>query len=153
MKAFTRIFALAFTLFLIPACVPLDSIYTSQTAPQVTRVPDEKKELPSQFIALSEREMTWDEAKAFCRQQGGRLPLIGGRNSLAGGMLPSGTPIDGFGSWGAPWPSGLPSATYWAGTERTGDPDVSFVVADWHGKVGNNYAHQFRGSKVVCVRQ
>jgi hypothetical protein len=83
-------------------------------------------QLPKGFIAVSEFEMTWSQAKAWCQQRGGRLPLIGGSGSLSWDSLGwdddsrQGTPIDGFGTVGDPWPTGLPSVNYWTGTETAG---------------------------------
>ena len=41
------------------------------------------------FIAYSDR-MNWDDAKAYCQKQGGRLPLIDAIHGMAGILL-SGT--------------------------------------------------------------
>jgi len=73
-------------------------------------------DLPDGFIALSESYMTWDQAKTWCRQRGGRLPLLDGSNSRANPFVISGA-IDGFGAVGARWPSGLPNGNYWTGTD------------------------------------
>jgi len=89
--------------------------------------------LPAGFIAISESNMTWADAKNYCEQQGGKLPSINGLDPWnAGGPLRSrnndttqeAIPIDGFGANGAPWTGGLPArlqgATnlvyYWTGT-------------------------------------
>ena len=76
-------------------------------------------ELPDGFIALSETGMAWVDAKAWCQQQGGKLPLVNGKTRIpASHGIPSGIPVDGFGFEGAEWPSGLPFGRYWLGTER-----------------------------------
>jgi len=107
-------------------------------------------ESAAEFIALSDTEMTWGQAKAFCQQQGGRLPLIGDSNSLHDVF--KGTPIDGFGAVGAPWPAGLlPAGLYWTGTV-TLNPEASWVVNGDYGDVGVNLSlHQGSTGRVVCV--
>ena len=111
-------------------------------------------QLPKGFIALSESEMTWDDARDFCRQRGGRLPLISGSGSLAN--VPSGTPIDGFGSRGAPWPSGLPSDLYWTGTAGSDGSGEVWRAVDYGGNGGGGKVHVFNDARsgvcrVVCV--
>ena len=101
------------------------------------------------IIALSASTMTWAEAKAFCQRKGGRLPLIGSSNSLSD--APKGTPIDGFGAAGAPWPAGLPSDGYWTGTEFSGSPGVSWSVGSSGGRVSVCGNHQGGTDRVVCV--
>jgi len=108
--------------------------------------PDQK--LPPDFIALSESPMSWSDAKAFCRQQGGRLPRINDSDSWDGR---GGTTIDGFGAGGAPWSSGLPGDYYWTGTEFTGNPGNSWLVNDYGGNVGVRYGRQSDLVRVVCV--
>jgi len=112
-------------------------------------------EMPAGFIALSEDRMNWADAKAWCEQQGGRLPLIGGSESLgrddAGRQ---GTPIDGFGAVRDPWP-GLPDGTYWTGTENPrhsvrGRPE-SWNVSPARGGVFVMGSQQITPSGVVCV--
>lgn len=100
------------------------------------------------FIALSESDMTWEQAKAFCSQAGGKLPLIGGSNSLPN--IPKGTPIEGFGAVGGPWPASLPSDGYWTGTEPAAYPGYSWYVIDFGGSV-DVFRHQGFTSRVVCV--
>ena len=73
-------------------------------------------QVPAGFIALSESYMTWADAKAYCQQRGGRLPLIDGSNSRSNPFVMSGA-IDGFGAVGAHWPTGLPGGNYWTGTD------------------------------------
>ena len=103
------------------------------------------------FIAMSERLLNWSGAVAFCKQQGGRLPLINGSASL--GSVPQGATIDGFGVVGAPWPSGLPDGHYWSGTEDAGRPGRSRVVNAYGGKVRlAGYGPQSSVRRVVCVR-
>ena len=107
--------------------------------------------LPEGFIAVSESNMTWADAKAWCQQHGGKLPLIGGSDSLTRADVDQGPPIDGFGVRGAPWPPGLPSDYYWTGAENDADPGRSWVVYDFDGKVGVASGPQSRGHRVFCV--
>jgi len=110
------------------------------------------EKLPPGFIAVSDSTLNWSDAKAFCQQHGGKLPLINGSASLAWGSISSGAAIDGFGAKGAPWPSGLPGDNYWTGTEDAGDPGDSWIVHDHDGNVYVNSLHQSGDvGRVVCV--
>jgi len=104
------------------------------------------------FFALdSEIRRNWADAKKWCERQGGRLPRINNSNSITGD-IPSGTPIDGFGSVGAPWPSGLPGGGYWTGTESAGEPGFSWFVFDNSGgKVDGFSLRQRNDGRVACV--
>jgi hypothetical protein len=94
--------------------------------------------------------MNWNDAKAFCTRHGGRLPLINGSASLS--SVPSGAVIDGFGAAGAPWPSGLPYISYWAGTEYTAPPDRSWLINDSDGKVSvRSVVYQSNAFRAICV--
>ena len=109
--------------------------------------------LPAGFIALSKKEMTWDEAKTFCEQQGGRLPLIDGKKSRRKVYSHLKPPIDGFGTGWAPWPAGLPSESYWSGSEAIGPrPVESWAIG--HDKWSHIIAYQRRQTaplRVLCV--
>ena len=109
--------------------------------------------LPEGFIALSDSRMDWAEAKAFCEQQGGRLPLIGGSESLGwDDAKKEGTAIDGFGTAGVPWPTGLSTAVRWTGTEGTGGyTGRSWVVHGSGGNVNVVNVPQSDRNRVVCV--
>jgi hypothetical protein len=115
-----------------------------QSDPKVTATVDV---LPV-FIAVSESPMSWSNAKAFCQQQGGRLPLINGSTSL--GSVSSNATIDGFGAPGFPWPSGLPRAHYWTGTVNTFPHGPCFVY-DRGGSVAVYDHPQNVLRHVVCV--
>ena len=118
------------------------------------------------IIARSDSRMNWYDAKAYCQQKGGSLPLINGAASLdidqAGQIIESGTlRIDGFGNintgktlsdWSTPWPSSLPSGRYWTGTLHSGYPAIPWYVYDDDGKVGLYNAYQSSVGLVVCVR-
>jgi len=107
------------------------------------------------FIALSESSMNWSDAKAFCQQQGGRLPRINDSDLLARADRNKITHTDGFGALGAPWPPGLPSDWYWTGTgtELTDASGYSWIVGGRRGS-GSVYVtedRQSQVSRVVCV--
>ena len=108
----------------------------------------EKSDLPAGFIAMSESKMNWTDAVAYCKQKGGKLPRINNRDSWQGGS--GNYPIDGFGSSGAPWPSGL-SGDYWSGTVDSGKPPVAWVIYDSGGKVVEAAVEQSIPNRVVCV--
>ena len=107
------------------------------------------EELPSGFIALSESEMNWSDAQAFCQQQGGRLPLINGSGRLA--RVPQSASIDGFGTVGTPWPSAPPKGRYWAGTEDSNRQDYSCVVLAFDGKLRVGGGRKSNNFRVICV--
>jgi hypothetical protein len=104
------------------------------------------------FIAQSESGMNWADAKAFCEQKGGRLPLSGGSASI--GKAPEkGTAVEGFGALGdAPWPSALPNNRFWTGTEDSGYPAESWTII---GVSGGGFsvrpAPKKESCRAVCV--
>ena len=107
--------------------------------------------MPTGFIVLSKSRMPWNEAKAYCQQRGGKLPLIGDSNNRS--EIFPGTPIDGFGTVDGPWPKGLPSDSYWTGTAHSDDPSSAWVVNDSRGDFSSVYFHMRRSDNgVVCVR-
>ena len=114
---------------------------------------DAADSLPAGVIAIAPGKMNWKDAKAYCASKGGRLPLIGGKNKRPSQDTPSGTPVDGFGSVGAKWPSSLPSDYYWTGTENSRNPSYSWMVNDHDdgGIVGVLYGNQSYPQRVVCV--
>ena len=98
--------------------------------------------LPAGFIAISEEKMNWADAKAWCEQKGGRLPLINGAASQSSDQIinPGTARIDGFGqidtkNWTTPWPSSLPLDYYWTGTEAGDSPGFSWGILERVGKV------------------
>lgn len=105
---------------------------------EARRKADEEAVKAAGFVALSEGEMTWDEAVDYCRQQGGRLPLI---NDLGNGLANfvsryhAGIFIEGFGIVGGPWPTGLPAASYFTGTFA----DYAISFGDYDDILGDNY--------------
>jgi len=135
-------------------------IFVRATSEQVAAIAAAPKQA---FMAVSDTAMNWAAAKAWCEQQGGRLPLINGAASLTFDQIanPRTALIDGFGqvnvgpNWPAdfttPWPSGLPSGPYWTGTENTDVPGYSWFVGDLDGMVlvtGDRQGFHFRA---VCV--
>ncbi|MCL2123860.1 MAG: C-type lectin domain-containing protein [Desulfovibrionaceae bacterium] len=108
--------------------------------------------LPQGVIALSESKMTWAEGKAFCRQQGGRLPRINNLEAWDGANPPRDTiPIEGFGAYGAPWPSGLPNYAYFVTeTAHPAIPGYSWLIYNNGGNVGV-LAYQRRTYRFICV--
>ena len=133
-----RIFGLLTLVFSF--CLPLPSMADAADA------------LPPGFIAISDTTMTWDQAKAFCKQQGGRLPLIGVNNSIGGVHVPNGTSIDGFGAVGDPWPAGLPNGDYWTDTVYSVLTDFSWYVGDYGGRIAlGNLPQQSYYFVAACV--
>lgn len=111
--------------------------------------------LPSGFLALFDPSATpyknWSDAGAFCTQQGGKLPRVNNTTSYPSSSYTGSEPVDGFGSFGAAWPTGLPSDFYWTGTEITDYPGDSWGVVDYVGNVNANLDDQSGVSRVVCV--
>ena len=111
--------------------------------------------VPAGFVALSESPLTWDQAQNYCRQQGGKLPLIKGSDSLSSAA--DGAPIDGFGAIIGPWPAGLPQgmpapgSCYWMGTRDGVSAGNSWVVYGLGGKVLTGTFPQSTPQRVVCV--
>jgi len=70
-------FILVFVLFAFGDAYP-----SSASAPASAQTSD-----VAEFIAVSESNMTWADAKAWCEQQGGRLPLINGAVSQSWGQV------------------------------------------------------------------
>jgi len=105
--------------------------------------------------AVSESFMNWSEAKAFCQQQGRRLPRINNSDSWTWGDHNKVT-IDGIGTRGDPWPPGLPTNvdTFWTGTEFTGYPGQSWVVhrRSVGGNIDITSRIQSNSIHTVCVR-
>ena len=135
-----------FFLITLTSCVGLN-------LPRGSTVPNAAQQSTGEFIAMSEVKMSWPDAKAWCEQQGGRLPLIGGDESSA--AAPKGIPIDGFGSNLGPWPSNLPGDNYWTGTESLLSTrfNVSWAV-DKQGNMIRAHTIFEQRSKlgVVCVK-
>jgi len=108
--------------------------------------------LPAGFIAMSDSEMTWADAKAWCQQQGGKLPRFDNRDSLKLGEKVN--QIDGFGASSSSWPQAFPGDTYyWTGTILPGNQEIAWVVLGKDGKVVG-YLHprnNIASARVVCV--
>ena len=107
----------------------------------------------AKVIAASEFRMNWSGAKAFCQQQGGRLPRINNSDSWKWDNRGDKVTIDGFGARGTPWPSGLPNVvTFWTGTEDTGNPDFSWLIYRVGDNVDVSGSLQSNVHRAVCVR-
>jgi hypothetical protein len=129
----------------VTAFLPSEPKVTATADVRFVRPPD-LPGLPG-FIALSKFGMNWSAAKDWCQQHGGRLPLIDGSASL--GSVLHGAAIDGFGSFGAGWPSGLPDDLYWTGTGVAGSPGSSWLVYRGFGRV--DVGLPISEHRVVCV--
>ena len=113
-------------------------------------------------IAMSKDLLNWADAKAFCEQQGGRLPRINNSDTWAGWPTSptarkKAPPVaaDGFGADGAPWPPGVRGDgifdRYWTDTVVTSGKDLAGTIWNDRGKVAFNQAAQRVESYVVCV--
>ncbi|MDL2207639.1 hypothetical protein LJB82_02835 [Desulfovibrio sp. OttesenSCG-928-M16] len=140
------------------ACLLLFALILSLSSPAMV-LGAEKTKLPAGVVALSESVMPWDDAKAFCAERGGKLPLIAGLSKWNGEKPPkANVPIAGFGKEGLPWNTvGLPSGSYWTGTLDADDPNISwyFYEDGGNGKVSLdivfNDASSGETNRVVCV--
>ena len=119
-----------------------------------------QQKLPAGFIALAESPMEWADAKAWCLQQGGKLPRINSSDSLpmnavfdqAKNLPVPGTRIDGFGEAGRPWAEvGLPAERYWTGTEFADNPGATWLARSLDGKLFNTVSPQNGEARVVCI--
>ena len=124
-------------------------IFVLATMLAVPVVASAASQVPAGFIALSESPMNWADAKAFCQQKGGKLPLIGG--STKRGDAPKGTSIKGFGTVDGSWPDDLPDETYWIGTEHSSRPGDSWFVFALDGNVTAYNEDKSAAYLVACV--
>ena len=110
-----------------------------------------KGEVPG-FKALSEYDMSYKEAVAFCKRNGGRLPRINNSNMWDGKNPPlRGVLIDGFGYGGRPWNEvGLQDGYfYWTDTIA---PDKNVLVVNKYQEVVAVYTRfKYEHFRVVCV--
>lgn len=125
---------------------PVEETWTPQTMPQG-------------FMAMSPEKMPWEEAKAYCASQGGKLPRFENSDNLSSSNMPKKASIDGFGVSKGKLPEGLPKAKYWTGTamgaphKQTGEQLVWIIegglgVVDGGFNVGNSDKVKLR---VICV--
>ena len=113
--------------------------------------------LPDGFVAMSDKEMTYAKAEAFCKQKKGKLPRINNSDlwDLKGA---SGVPIDGFGAGYGPWPDGVPSKygldlyTFWTGTRVENDPKRVWTLRFRDGDVGISDWIETGVQHVICVK-
>ena len=111
-------------------------------------------QLPAGFIAMAPDKMTWDDAKAFCEGKGGKLPSVGG-NETMGGAPNKGTVIDGFGGRLGDWPADVPRHSdgqegYWTSTKDT-NPKVAWYVYSKDPRIEVNYHSITKTHFVLCV--
>ena len=124
-----------------------------------TAITAERQALPPGFIAVSEAEMTWAEAKAFCQKQGGRLPRINKKYFWDGEYPPPASiSIEGFGTPRTFVPSGLPRGIYWLETTRPDSPvlpswmkDIAWLVVTEGAFIDLFYIEKRANSKAVCI--
>jgi len=101
-----------------------------ETTAEEPHKPEKTSESPG-FIAVSDTEMPWEAAQAYCLQQGGRLPLVDKALTVETYRFSTASRIEGFGllatrtggqHLGAKGeirdssPLDLPDAWYWTGT-------------------------------------
>ena len=104
------------------------------------RAEEMRKAKEAGFIALSEGNMNYADAVAFCRKHGGRLPRINKSDSWDGNNpSPRGILIDGFGYGHRPRSEvGLPAASknvYWTGTSDPHHQGYLWVLVDGYNSV------------------
>jgi len=88
------------------------------------------------FIAMSESPMTWMDAKNYCEQESGELPLINDSESWAErGVSFISDDIDGFGIIGGRWPDKVPDSRYWTGAVDSARSNSSWLVYKHGGSV------------------
>jgi hypothetical protein len=122
------------------------------------------------FIAVSESPLRWADAKAWCEQQDGRLPLLNGAASLTRNQIrdPKTVRIDGIGQintgpgdgynfadFTTPWPSDiLPGPNlrlYWTGTEDSENSGVFWHFGQQKDLVLVNRQSQSDNARAACV--
>jgi hypothetical protein len=103
------------------------------------------------FIAQSEHKLNWNDAINYCRQQGGKLPLVNGKDAWAWADRDQVDLVDGFGAPGGPWPSDLPDGYHWTGAAHSDRPDYSWIVRAINGNIHISGSVQSNDYRVVCV--
>jgi hypothetical protein len=117
---------------------------------------------PVEFIAVHDTPVTYEQAKAWCKERGGRLPRINDAASLTLVQItaPRTAHIDGFGQiktgdrpvyWSTPWETRLPRYTYWTGTEDSARPGTSWIVGNGNGNVFIGSDRHSYQNRVACV--
>ena len=118
----------------------------------------EQQKLPDGFTARAESLMNWADAKAWCQQQGGKLPRVGNKDAWDGKKPPRAS-IDGFGhaeakgrsfTVDAPTPAGLPDGYYWTGT-MSGDKGFPWIINVTGNNVTLGSNRQDQDGHVLCV--
>ena len=112
-----------------------------------------EKSAASRVIAVSDSLMTLNQAKAWCQQHGGRLPLVNGKTSLNSKEKTWRT--EGFGAAGARWPAYPPIGVYWTGTTNPGWGNYRHITVDAPGggdRIGNTGVQSNSRNYAACVR-
>ena len=109
--------------------------------------------LPAGFIAVSDSDMTFTEAVAFCKEKGGKLPRINNSNSWDGKNPPEkGVPVEGFGKGYGPWPKDLRRDYYWTGQTAAFENAYHIRSGGGDGFVILGPAQQRNKFRAACVK-
>lgn len=104
------------------------------------------KALSRGFLAAASNLMNWEDAKAYCESQGGKLPMVH-RSVPCDGTVIS---IEGFGV-GA-WPSSsLFPGCYWTMLETCHPKGSSWIVCPQKKRIGVIFDKQTSPNRVACV--
>jgi len=148
----------------VTACGSDSNSGTQTQASAQTQAPAKAAPSP-RYSAVSDTEMTWQDAGDWCAARGGKLPLINGASSLPSPLPTPSVSIDGVGTIDAtgsgsyypsvtPWANTGPLPTgyyYWTGTADTDLPGFSWYFDNLGGDVGVDSSDQSYGGRVVCV--
>jgi hypothetical protein len=148
----TLIVPLAVVLALFMAVTPVSATEDVKTDFGSKYGEDLRRAKDAGFIVMAPTALNWADAKAFCQQQGGRLPLVNDSDSWALRARDQVTHIDGFGKLGRPWNEvGMDSVNYWTGTVQSEGQDRSWIVHVNVGRVSATSRRQDDTIRVVCV--
>jgi len=113
-----------------------------------------KAQASASIIAVSTKEMKYSDAVAFCKQKGGRLPLINNSDTWDLKQPIKGTPVDGIaGGMDAPWPAELDrDGRYWTGTNVANDPEFLWIITRTGNEVSYGKWINKGQRRAYCVR-